>query len=127
MQTLLVVSDNKMQFAPQSHISTAFNLVNISILEPAAILSWVQQYQPDLVILNLEWSQVIDLQLITALRLDWLTRSIPILMLGNSSISEQTSAALDYDAFLSKPYSNSALERAICSLVVPSNLRKHAL
>ncbi|MEM6610778.1 MAG: hypothetical protein AAF652_00705 [Cyanobacteria bacterium P01_C01_bin.72] len=111
-----------MQFANQSSLIAAFNLVNISISEPATILSWVQQYQPDLVILNLEWSQVIELQLITALRLDWLTRNIPILMLGNSPASEETSAALDYDAYLTKPYSNSALEGAIYSLIPTSDL-----
>ena len=122
MQTLLVVGSNQMQFAPKSFAIAGFNLVNISILEPATILSWVQQYQPDLVILNLEWSQVIELQLITALRLDWLTRNIPILMLGNSPTSEETTATLDYDAHLTQPYSNSALERAIYSLISPSKI-----
>ncbi|MEL6581605.1 MAG: hypothetical protein AAFQ14_17830 [Cyanobacteria bacterium J06621_12] len=116
MQTLLVVSNHQISLTPESSIIAAFNQVNISILEIVRILPWVQQHQPDLIILDLEWTQVIDLQLITALRLDWLTRHIPILILANSPVSRQTSASLDYDACLTKPYSHAALEQIICSL-----------
>ncbi|MEO1339559.1 MAG: hypothetical protein AAFV28_00090 [Cyanobacteria bacterium J06635_13] len=111
-----MVGNNQIQFTAESPIVAAFNQVNIPIPEAAKILPWVHQHQPDLIVLDLEWTQIIDLQLITALRLDWLTRNIPILILANSPVSKLVSASLDYDACLTKPYAHAALEQIICSL-----------
>jgi len=122
-QTLLIVNNSQEKLTPDCPILTSFNQTYISILEAPTILPWIQQHQPDLIILDLEWFQVIDLQLITTLRLDWLTRNIPILVIANPSTSPpQPIASLDYDGYLSKPYSPPALEAAICSLV--SNSRE---
>jgi DNA-binding response OmpR family regulator len=121
-QTLLIVNNSQEKLTPSCSILASFNQIYISILEAPTILPWIQQHQPDLIILDLEWFQVIDLQLITTLRLDWLTRSMPILVIANPSTSPlQSIAGLDYDAYLSKPYSPSALEAAICSLVSNSS------
>lgn len=90
----------------------------MSILEFAKILPWVQQYQPDLIVLDLASSQIINLQLIAALRLDWLTRNIPILILaGSTSKQIELLEQLDYNDFLIKPYSSVELGKKICSLV----------
>ncbi|MEL6495569.1 MAG: hypothetical protein AAFQ41_10675, partial [Cyanobacteria bacterium J06623_7] len=54
--------------------------------------------------------------LISTLKLDWLTRNIPILTIGDS-LRQKSLNSLNYDAHLTKPYSLSELEQTICSLV----------
>lgn len=115
---MLIVNNSQAEMISSCSILASFDQTYISLLEAQQILSWVQQHQPDLIVLDLPWSQVIDSQLITALRLDWLTRNIPILMLADApTLQLQPMAALDCNAYLTKPYSPSALEQAICSLV----------
>ena len=115
-QTLLIVNDNRAELSANSTVLTSFNQIYFSIAEAPSILSWVQQHQPDLIILDLEWSEVVELQLIATLRLDWLTRTIPILVIADSAPS-QSVASLDYNAYLTKPYSLFELEETICSLI----------
>lgn len=116
--TVLVVNNNQANLVSNSLILDSLNQVHISILEDSNILSWVQQSQPDLIILDIGWSQVINPQLIAALRLDWLTRNIPIMVIVASSAQQiETLAELDYDACLIKPYSAAELAKKICSLV----------
>ncbi|MEY2856428.1 MAG: hypothetical protein RLZZ74_737 [Cyanobacteriota bacterium] len=67
-QTLLIVNNSQEKLTPSCSILASFNQIYISILEAPTILPWIQQHQPDLIILDLEWFQVIDLQLITTLR-----------------------------------------------------------
>lgn len=116
--TVLVVNNNQANLVSNSLILDSLNQVHISILEDSNILSWVQQSQPDLIILDIGWSQVINPQLIAALRLDWLTRNIPIMVIVASAAQQnETLAELDYDACLIKPYSAGELGEKICSLL----------
>ena len=116
--TVLIVNNNQANLVSNSLILDSLNQVHISILEDSNILSWVQQSQPDLIILDIGWSQVINPQLISALRLDWLTRNIPIMVIFASTAQKiETLAELDYDAYLIKPYSPAELGKKICSLV----------
>lgn len=115
---ILVVGEQRRQLASNSAVLSGFKQVNISVVEAMTIVAWVQQHQPDLIIFDMEYRQIINLGLITALRLDWLTRKIPILVIGNLITSElQSRASLDCDAYLKKPYTVRQLEQAICSLV----------
>ena len=116
VQTLLIVNDDKAKLFANSTVLTSFNQIYFSITEALNIFSWAQQYQPDLIILDLKWSEVVELQLIPTLRLDWLTRNIPILMIADSA-PLQSVASLDYNAYLIKPYSLFELEQTICSLI----------
>ena len=116
VQTLLIVNDDRAKLSANSTVLTSFNQIYFSITEALNIFSWAQQYQPDLIILDLKWSEVVELQLIPALRLDWLTRNIPILMIADSA-PLQSVASLDYNAYLIKPYSLFELEQTICSLI----------
>ena len=116
VQTLLIVNDDRAKLFANSTVLTSFNQIYFSITEALNIFSWAQQYQPDLIILDLKWSEVVELQLIPALRLDWLTRNIPILMIADSA-PLQSVASLDYNAYLTKPYSLFELEQTICSLI----------
>ncbi len=121
-KTVLVINNNNddddVNLASNSSLLTSFRQVFLSVSDANNALSWVQQHQPDLIILNLEWSQIVRLQLIAALRLDWLTRNIPIMLIVSSTAQGlHSTAQLDYDACLVKPYSITDLDRKICSLV----------
>ena len=116
--TILLVSNDRNLLSSDSLIISSLNQVCISILEATQIITWIQQHQPDLIILDLGWSEIINLQLITALRLDWLTRNIPIAIITNSGNQPFCSlATLDYDACLIKPFTTQELEQTICSLI----------
>ena len=71
-KTLLVVNHDRTKLKTNSSVLATFNRHDLFAEEPD-VLSWVQQHQPDLIILNLEWAQLVKRQLIAALRLDWLT------------------------------------------------------
>ena len=116
VQTLLIVNYDRAKLFANSTVLTSFNQISFSITEALNIFSWAQQHQPDLIILDLKWSEVVELQLIPTLRLDWLTRNIPILMIADSA-PLQSVASLDYNAYLTKPYSLFELEQTICSLI----------
>ena len=119
--TILLVSNDRNLLSSDSLIISSLNQVCISILEATQIITWIQQHQPDLIILDLGWSEIINLQLITALRLDWLTRNIPIAIITNSGGQPFYSlATLDYDACLIKPFTTQELEQTICSLIPTS-------
>lgn len=116
--TILLVSNDRNLLSSDSLIINSLNQVCISILEATQVITWIQQHQPDLIILDLGWLEIINLQLITALRLDWLTRNIPIAIITNSEKQPFCSlATLDYDACLIKPFSTQELEQTICSLI----------
>lgn len=118
LPTILIVQENQTKLASDSEILSGFNQVNIPVVEAMTIVAWVQRHQPDLVIFDIDYLQIVNLGLITALRLDWLTRKIPILVISNVSNKElQSRANLDCNAYLRKPYVTRELEQAICSLV----------
>lgn len=117
-KTLLVVNHGRAKLKTNSSVLATFNRHDLSIAEEPDVLSWVQQHQPDLIILNLEWAQLVKRQLIAALRLDWLTRNIPIMVILDSTASRLNSAEkLNCDACLVEPYSTAELDRNIGSLV----------
>lgn len=115
--TVLVVQEHQVKLASNSQILARYNQVDIPIINAVTVVAWVQQHQPDLIIFDLEYLKIVNLGLITALRLDWLTRKVPIIVIGCLADRLQFDASLDYDAYLRKPYSTRELEQAICSLV----------
>ena len=116
-KTILVVSNGKAKQLKNSTLLASLNWVYISTSEED-IIYWIQQHQPDLIVLELDWSQLVNLQLVSTLRLDWLTRLIPIIAIVRSTAQKQHSVErLDCDICLVEPYSLSKLERSICKLV----------
>ena len=113
LPVILVVQDSKTELTSNSIIINSFRQVYISIHQNSNILVWIQQNQPDLIILNLEWSKLGDMGLVTALRSDWLTQNIPLIAIGDCTSLLNS----DCDARLVKPYSTSDLEKTICSLI----------
>ena len=121
---MLVVNQDREQLALNSVISASFNCVYLSFAEADRVVNWVQEHQPDLIILNLKSAEAIDLQLITTLRIDWLTRNIPILMIADSA-SLLSPKGLDCDVYLNRLHSLLELEQTICSLVSVSACQSH--
>ena len=116
--TVLVARDCSEKLEATSDILALFNQVYISGVDVLGIFNWAQQHQPDLIILDIDYSELVASGLISTLRLDWLTRTIPIVIISNVS-HEQAIAEmlLDCDAHLVRPCSTRELETAICSLV----------
>lgn len=118
LPTVLVINNNQSKLPSDSLLLASLNQVCIPMMESSKILDWIQQHQPDLIVLDIAWSQIINLQLIAALRLDWLTRNIPIMIITGSTMPQiEMLGQLDYDAFLIKPYSVAELGEKICSLL----------
>ena len=80
------------------------------------ILTWIQQNQPDLIVIEYASHPESYSNLITPLKLDWLTRNIPIVIVC-SRFFLKSIENLDYDACLNSPYSEADLNKAICSLI----------
>ena len=115
-KTVLVVGNSKAQQLKNSSLLASLNCVYLSAFQDN-IISWIQQHQPDLIVLELDWSQVVHLQLVSALRLDWLTRLIPIIaIVGLTAQKLRSAEQLDCDCLV-EPYSLSELEQSICKLV----------
>lgn len=114
--TILIVRNNYEKIELDSPILTSFRVVCLAESENAVVLSWVQENQPDLILLELTHDSESSGSLVTNLRMDWLTRNIPIAVLSNK-FAPRTIADLDYDAHLNLPYSPERLDATICSLV----------
>ena len=116
LPTILVVRDSQRKIELNSHILSAFNVVCLLKAQDTAILIWIQQNQPDLIVI--EYNSLLEpySNLITPLKLDWLTRNIPIVVAGNR-FTLKSIENLDYDACLNSPYSATDLDRVICSLL----------
>lgn len=116
--TILIAKDYQEELKLDSQILASSNQVYVPVVNATEILSWVQQHQPDLIILDLEYPKIVESGIVTALKLDWLTRRIPIVVVCNlakgNCISQED---LDCDAYLAKPYLERELEKVICSLV----------
>ena len=114
---ILIVQDDKSDQVFESYFLNLFNTVYISKSQNYMMtLSWIQQNQPDLIILRLERAELPCLSLITSLKMDWLTRDIPTVVIENR-LAVQSVSNLDYDACLTTPYSAKDLKRVICSFI----------
>lgn len=116
--TIFVIQVSKTRLASNSLVLDSFNKVYIPIAQKTNILGWIQQHQPDLIILDLQRSEIIDWNIVTILKLDWLTRNIPILIISSEFSNRfQCAQSFNCDTCLNKPYTTVELEEAICSLV----------
>ena len=122
---MLVIQDSTEILASDSAILNSFKQVYKTVTKSFDTLIWIQQNQPALIVLNLEDLEIDELDLVTALRTDWLTRNIPILAIADKCNRFRISN-LDCDEYLSKPYSISKLEKAICSLVYSPSCTRYA-
>jgi len=118
--TILVARDYPKKLELSSEILASFNQVYVPVIDVLTISSWIQQHQPDLIVLDIDYSDIVDSGLVSALRLDWLTRTIPIVVISNMPCKH---AHLDCDVYLARSCSTRQLEATVCSLVPISTCR----
>lgn len=111
---ILVARDYPKKLETTSKILASFNHVYVPIIDVLTIVNWVQQHQPDLIVLDIEYSEIVASGLVSTLRLDWLTRTIPIVIISNVAHNKVN---IDCDVYLERPCSTRELEETICSLV----------
>ena len=116
LPTILMIQDSERKIESNSHILSTFDVVYLSRSQNTATLTWIQQNQPDLIVIEYKSRLEAYLSLIALLKLDWLTRNIPIVIAGNR-FALKSIENLDYDAYLNLPYSAADLDKVICSLI----------
>ena len=118
--TVLVVEDNEDNLI---YISTALALLNChSIITKDAIksLSLAQENQPDMIILDIKMPKLSGIDLINLLKLDWLTRNIPVIAVTALAREQEKKLILDagFNDYLVKPFLIEDLEQIICSHIL---------
>ena len=85
----------------------------------AAALATVQDYQPDLVILDLMLPDISGLEILTALRAGAATSTLPVLMLTAKGQGRDREAATraGVSAFMTKPFANADIRAAVRDLL----------
>lgn len=117
LPTILVVQDSDDdEVESGSLLMPLFNRVQISQADNHSILVWIQQNQPALAIFKTDRSVKAIADSIVPLKLDWLTRKIPVIVIGNT-LALPPLISLTCDAFLNAPYSAEDLDRVIYSLI----------
>lgn len=78
-------------------------------------LSLAQQEQPDSILIDLQMPQINGVELLKILRIDWLTRDIPIIAITTSIAIDQAVLEAEFDDYLLKPYTRKDLQKAIAN------------
>lgn len=115
--TILVVEDDEDNLI---YIATALTLFNYRCLSAKTALtglSLAQQWQPDLILLDVRMPQIDGLELLKMLKLDLLTKAIPIIAVTALAGKREQKMIVDagFDGCLIKPYLLEELEDIICS------------
>lgn len=100
---ILVVESDRNDLA---YVSSALKPSNCNCLvasEAMHGLSLAQQEQPDLILLDLQMPHG-GIELLTTLKLDWLTRDIPVIALTTLEKSQKIILDAKFDGYLLKPY-----------------------
>ena len=126
LPTILVVQDSQTKIGSDSAILSQFNIVYISQSNNLDTLFWIQENQPNSILLDFKHPNSACLNLITSLRLDWLTRNIPIVVMTNR-FALQSITHLDCDGYLVTPYSITELEKTICHFIRTPICNIHAV
>ena len=114
-QTILVVENDRDDLI---YLTTALNLFNYRCLtakEAIVALSLAQEEQPDLILLDLRLPKIDGIDLLKILKIDWLTRTIPIVAVTALAGKEgqETIARAGFDDYLLKPYLLADLEKVV--------------
>ncbi|MEL6495006.1 MAG: hypothetical protein AAFQ41_07760, partial [Cyanobacteria bacterium J06623_7] len=62
-QTLLILNRDQARLSAHSTVLASFNQIYFSFAGTSNILPWIQQNQPDLIVLDFTWSETVNLQL----------------------------------------------------------------
>ncbi len=88
-------------------------------------LRLAQEYQPDLILLDIKIPQVSGFELKRILQLDWLTRRIPVVAVTGLAREEERKLILDagFIDYLLKPYLLEDLEHIVGSRILNTSFR----
>jgi len=102
---ILVVEDNELNMKLLNDVLEAHGYDVLSTGEGAVAAAWARQYQPDLILMDLQLPDMSGLDVTRQLKADAATRSIPIVAVTAFAMAGDEKKALDHgcDAYVAKP------------------------
>lgn len=119
-QPTILIIDNKKDHL--TDIATALESLNYHCLTAQTTmmgLALAQQHQPDLILLNVEMPTMSGIELLQTLRLDWLTRTIPVIALATLESAKKYSQSIlaSFDGYLYQPCISQDLKSVVCQQI----------
>jgi len=102
---ILVVEDNELNMKLLNDVLEAHGYDVLSTGEGAVAVQWAQQYQPDLILMDLQLPDMSGLEVTRQLKADAATRAIPIVAVTAFAMAGDEKRARDHgcDAYVAKP------------------------
>jgi two-component system, cell cycle response regulator DivK len=103
---ILVVEDNELNLKLLNDVLEAHGYEVLSTGEGAVAAVWARQHRPDLILMDLQLSDMSGLEVTQLLKGDAETRSIPIVAVTAFAMAGDEKKALDHgcDAYVAKPF-----------------------
>ena len=103
---ILVVEDNELNLKLLNDVLEAHGYEVLSTGEGAVAAIWARQHRPDLILMDLQLSDMSGLEVTQLLKADAETRSIPIVAVTAFAMAGDEKKALDHgcDAYVAKPF-----------------------
>jgi two-component system, cell cycle response regulator DivK len=103
---ILVVEDNELNLKLLNDVLEAHGYNVLSTGEGAVAAVWARQYRPDLILMDLQLSDMSGLEVTQLLKADAETRAIPIIAVTAFAMAGDEKKALDHgcDAYVAKPF-----------------------
>lgn len=122
--TILIVEDDEDNLLYLTSALDLFSYHCLAARDGASGLSLAQTNQPDLILLDIKMPQISGIELVKTLKMDWLTRSIPVVAITALAREQEKNSILaaGFDDYLVKPFLLEDLEQAICSHLVCKHL-----
>lgn len=122
--TILVIEDDEDNLLYVASALQLFNYRCFAACNAMVGLGLAQEHQPDLILLDVRMPQISGIELAKALKLDWLTRKIPIVAVTSLAREKEIRLILDagFNDYLIKPYLLEDLEKVICSNILNTSL-----
>ncbi len=102
---ILVVEDNELNMKLLNDVLEAHGYEVMSTAQGMVAVAWARQYQPDLILMDLQLPDLSGLEATRQLKSDEETREIPVIAVTAFAMAGDEKKALDHgcDAYVSKP------------------------
>jgi two-component system, cell cycle response regulator DivK len=102
---ILVVEDNELNMKLLNDVLEAHGYAVMSTSQGKVALEWARQYQPDLILMDLQLPDLSGLDATRRLKADPDTRDIPVIAVTAFAMTGDEKKALDHgcDAYVAKP------------------------
>ncbi|MEO0834534.1 MAG: response regulator [Cyanobacteria bacterium J06642_3] len=122
--TILIVEDDEDNLLYLTSALGLFSYHYFAAKDAISGLSLAQTNQPDLILLDIKMPQISGIELVKTLKMDWLTRSIPVVAITALAREQEKNSILaaGFDGYLVKPFLLEDLEQVICSHLVCKHL-----